>query len=102
MKVNKYDEELVIVFLLNCIAVIASLFITKILQYVIDNIIPLNDISKLWSMAFNTIILVLLNVFLTKKYSNILALVNQNIVEDIKNDLFSHIQYNCSCCSQGL
>lgn len=91
--IKKYKTKLIIVFLLNCIAVISSLFITKILQYVIDNIIPLNDFSELLNMTFMTVILIALTVFLTKKYSDILAIVNQNIVEDIKNDLFSHIQY---------
>ncbi len=91
--IKKYKFKLLLVFLLNCIAVISSLSITKIIQYVIDNIIPTNDFSKLWIIMFGTLALVLLTVFITKIYSKILAHINQNIVEDIKNDLFSHIQY---------
>ena len=91
--VKRYKSKLMLVFLLNLIAIISNLFITKILQYVIDNIIPSNNLYKLWYIAFIATILVLLTVFLTKKYSYILAQINQNIVEDIKNDLFAHIQF---------
>lgn len=91
--VKRYKSKLMLVFLLNFIAIISNLFITKILQYVIDNIIPSNNLYKLWYIAFIATILVLLTVFLTKKYSYILAQINQNIVEDIKNDLFAHIQF---------
>lgn len=91
--VKKYKAKLITVFLINCISVVSGLFITKIIQYIIDNIIPSNDLSKLWTIIFAIIVLAILTVFLKKKYSKILAKVNQNIVEDIKNDLFSHIQY---------
>ena len=46
--VKRYKSKLMLVFLLNLIAIISNLFITKILQYVIDNIIPSNNLYKLW------------------------------------------------------
>ena len=44
-------------------------------------------------MVVGAFLLLLISIILTKVYSIKLAQVNQNIVEDIKNDLFSHIQY---------
>ena len=91
--VKKYKTELFIVFILNCISVIATLFITKILQYVIDEVIPNNNYEKLVTIVAGAFLLVLISIILTRIYSKKLVQVNQNIVEDIKNDLFSHIQY---------
>ena len=91
--IKKYKAKLFIVFILNCISVITTLFITKMLQYVIDDVIPSTNYEKLFIMILIAFLLVLVSIILTKVYSKILAKVNQNIVEDIKNDLFSHIQY---------
>ena len=91
--IKKYKAKLFIVFILNCISVITTLFITKMLQYVIDDVIPSSNYEKLFIMILIAFLLVLVTIILTKAYSKILAQVNQNIVEDIKNDLFSHIQY---------
>lgn len=91
--IKKYKAKLIVVFLLNLISIIAGLSITKILQYVIDTIIPNNNLKSLWIIILAACVLMLVAVILKKKYLKILAYVNQNIVEDIKNDLFSHIQY---------
>lgn len=91
--IKKYKAKLFIVFILNCISVITTLFITKLLQYVIDNVIPSSNYEKLFIIILVAFLLVLISIILTKIYLKILAQVNQNIVEDIKNDLFSHIQY---------
>ena len=91
--IKKYKTKLFIVFILNCISVITTLFITKLLQYVIDNVIPSSNYEKLFIIILVAFLLVLISIILTKIYLKILAQVNQNIVEDIKNDLFSHIQY---------
>lgn len=91
--INKYKSKLFLVFILNCISIIATLFITKILQQVIDDIIPNGNYQKLFINALKIFLLVFISVVLTRIYSKQLVQVNQNIVEDIKNDLFSHIQY---------
>ena len=91
--IKKYKAKLGIVFLLNGIAVIATLCITKILQYVIDTIIPNSNYESLFTMIAFATLLILMSTIITKIYSKMLAGVNLNIVEDIKNDLFSHIQY---------
>lgn len=91
--IKKYKVKLFIVFILNCISIIATLCITKILQYVIDAIIPNSNYESLFTMIIFATLLVFVSIILTKIYSKMLAQVNLNIVEDIKNDLFSHIQY---------
>ncbi len=91
--IKKYKIKLFNVFILNGISIITTLFITKMIQYLIDIVIPSNNYEKLFIMGLIAFLLVLLSIILTNAYSKILAQVNQNIVEDIKNDLFSHIQY---------
>ena len=91
--IKKYKIKLFSVFILNCISVITTLFITKMIQYVIDDVIPSSSYEKLFIMVFVEFLLVLVSIILKRAYSKILSQVNQNIVEDIKNDLFSHIQY---------
>ncbi|MCI8272622.1 MAG: ABC transporter ATP-binding protein [Clostridia bacterium] len=91
--IKKYKVKLFIVFILNCISVVTTLSITKMLQYVIDDIIPSSNYEKLFIMILVAFLLVLISIVLTRVYLKILAQVNQNIVEDIRNDLFSHIQY---------
>ena len=81
------------IFILNSIAVIATLCITKILQYIIDEIIPNSNYERLITMIIFATLLILASIILTRIYSKMLTQVNLNIVEDIKNDLFSHIQY---------
>lgn len=91
--IKNYKTKLFIVFILNCMAVITTLFITKLLQYIIDNVIPSSNYEMLFNIIVVSLLLVFISIVLTKVYSKILAQVNLNIVEDIKNDLFSHIQY---------
>lgn len=91
--IKKYKAKLFMVFILNCLSLITTLFITKMLQYVIDDVIPSSNYEKLFIIILVAFLLVLISIILTKAYSKILVRVNQNIVEDIKNDLFSHIQY---------
>lgn len=91
--IKEYRIKLLMVIILNSIAMIASLGITKMLQYIIDDIIPNNNYTKLFYMIGIAFLLILLNILLTKKYSKILARVNQDIIQDIKSDLFTHIQY---------
>ena len=58
--IKKYKAKLIIVFLLNFLSIIASLFITKILQYVIDKIIPNNNFERLWAIALLACIFMLI------------------------------------------
>lgn len=90
---KKYKIKLFLVFVLNCISIIAILCVTKILQYVIDVVIPNEKVEELFIIIVLALFLVLISVFLNNVYSRVLVKVNQSIVRDIKDDLFSHIQY---------
>ena len=70
--IKKYKAKLFIVFILNCISVITTLFITKMLQYVIDDVIPSSNYEKLFIMILIAFLLVLVSIMLTKSYSKIL------------------------------
>ena len=62
--IKQYKIELLIIFILNCISVIATLFITKMIQYVIDEVIPNNNYQNLFIIVVGAFLLVLISILL--------------------------------------
>ena len=91
--IKQYKVQLLTVFIFNVISLLASLALTKILQYIIDYIIPNYNVTQLFYMICVSVICTLINILFKRMYLKILAKANQNIIQDIKNDLFTHIQY---------
>ena len=90
---TNYKGKLGIALISNLISTFLTLIYAKIIQYGIDNVIDENNFNLLVKLCFVGVI-VQVGVVLTIKIKNqVLVKVNQNIVEDLKNDLFSHIQY---------
>lgn len=91
--VKKYKKELIIVFILNLLSIVSLLSFTKVLEKIIDIVIPSGDYNKLFIMVAIAISLIILSLLLTKVHLKTLSRVNFKIVEEIRNDLFAHIQY---------
>ncbi len=85
--------KLFISFFLSAIATILSLYTTKILQYVLDDVIVNKDIKQLLLFSFIEILLTIFVIAFTKLKDKLLVKINLDIIYDLKNDLFSHIQY---------
>lgn len=89
---KNYKWQLFLLFILDTIVMLSSLLITKQIQYILDNAVGNTDYSiiiKAMSIIVGLII-IYIGVDLIEKRK--MLKVNQAIVIDIKNDLFSHIQ----------
>lgn len=88
-----YKKKLFIALIVSLASTLLTLIYAKLIQYGIDNITNgwnFNGLVKLCLIGIS----IQIGVILTIKIKNdILVKVNQNIVEDLKNDLFSHLQY---------
>ncbi len=88
-----YKKKLFISLIVSLASTLLTLIYAKLIQYGIDNITKgwnFNGLVKLCLIGIS----IQIGVILTIKIKNdVLVKVNQNIVEDLKNDLFSHLQY---------
>lgn len=88
-----YKKKLFIALIVSLASTLLTLIYAKLIQYGIDNITNgwnFNGLVKLCLVGIS----IQIGVILTIKIKNdVLVKVNQNIVEDLKNDLFSHLQY---------
>ncbi|MEG2253571.1 MAG: ABC transporter ATP-binding protein, partial [Clostridia bacterium] len=71
---------------------ISSLFIPKIMQWVLDEAVPNKDLLLLGKMALLFLGIVLIGIAFTVIRSRLMAHVSQEIIYDIRKDLFAHLQ----------
>ena len=90
---KKYKKKLFLVLCITLFSTIIGLLYAKLIQYGIDNVIESNNYMNLVKLSLIGISIQIMVVLSIKFKSDILTKVNENIVEDLKNDLFSHIQY---------
>ena len=89
---TKYKRELVLLFIIDTIVMLSHLLITKQIQYILDNAVESKNYSVIIygiSMMLALVVVHLVFDLIEKKR---LLKINQLIVIDIKNDLFTHIQ----------
>lgn len=90
---KNYKKQLFIALLASLFSTFLSLIYAKLIQYGIDNVINVYNLRSLVKLCLIGVT-IQIGVILTIKIKNdVLVKVNQNIVEDLKNDLFSHLQY---------
>lgn len=90
--IKKYKGKMLGAFILSVAAVIAGLIAPLLTQKALDETIPDGDIMGLFFLAILLIIFTLVNMLLSNICSRILAVVGQDIIFDIRNDLFKHLQ----------
>ena len=90
--IKKYKGKMLGAFILSVAAVIAGLIAPLLTQKALDETIPDGDIRGLFFLAILLIIFTLVNMLLSNICSRILAVVGQDIIFDIRNDLFKHLQ----------
>jgi ATP-binding cassette subfamily B protein len=78
--------------LLSAAAVIIGLFSPVITQRAIDEAIPEKDIPKLLIMAALLLLTIVVNIVFSTVRSRIMTKVGQDIIFDIRTDLFEHLQ----------
>lgn len=90
--VSRYKVKMIISLLLSAAAVVIGLFAPVITQHALDVTIPNKDIPGLILMAALLLLTIVVNITFATIRSRIMTKVGQDIIFDIRTDLFEHLQ----------
>lgn len=90
--VGKHKWKMLLALLLSALASVTSLAVPKITQTVMDVAVPQKDVDLLLKMAAVFMGIVIIGIIFTVIRSRIMAYVSQEIIYDIRKDLFAHLQ----------
>ena len=90
--VKKYRAKMILALSLSAASVIIGLFAPVITQYALDNSIPNKNIPQLLLMAALLALTIIVSVIFATIRSRIMTAVGQDIIFDIRTDLFEHLQ----------
>ena len=90
--IRRHRTQMLLALGLSILASIASLYTPKIMEWVLDEAVPNKDVEALlhWAVIFT--VLIAISIVFTLIRSRIMAYVSQEIIYDIRKDLFSHLQ----------
>ncbi len=90
--IKRHKWQMVLALVLSAMASIAGLFGPKVMQWVLDEAVPEKDFGLMARLAVFFVGLTLLSILFTTIRSRIMAHVSQDIIYDIREDLFAHLQ----------
>lgn len=90
--VKKHTKKMIAAMLMSAFAAIFSLISPLILKETLDNAIPNKNIKLLIILSVLLIITIVISIILTQQRAKIMTVVSNDIIYDIRNDLFQHLQ----------
>ena len=90
--IGRHKWKMLMALLLSAIASVIGLLSPKITEYVINTIVPEGDVPMLLVMALVYIGIICISIAFTVIRSRTMAYVSQDIIYDIRKDLFAHLQ----------
>ena len=90
--IKKYIKSMLVAFLFSAIGGATALFGPIITQKALDEVIPNKDIRMLLLLCVFLVGVYVISVIFTTLRSRIMVKVSQNIIYDIRKDLFAHLQ----------
>ncbi len=90
--IKKYWKKMLLAFVFSAIGGIAGLFAPMIIQQALDVAIPEKSLHMLYMLVIALIVIYLVSVIFTTVRSYIMVNVGQDIIYDIRKDLFNHLQ----------
>ena len=90
--VGRHKWKMLLALLLSACASIAGLFSPKITEAVLNEIVPAKDVERLLVMAAAYVGIICVSIVFTVIRSRMMAHVSQEIIYDIRKDLFAHLQ----------
>ena len=90
--VGKHKYKMLLALLFSALASVTALYIPKITQWVLDEAVPNRDTGMIGRMAAMFVGIILLGIALNTIRSRIMVKVSQQIIHDIRSDLFAHLQ----------
>lgn len=90
--IGKHRWKMLLALLLSALASVTSLAVPKITQTVMDVAVPQKNVDLLLKMALAFMGIIIVGIVFTVIRSRIMAFVSQQIIYDIRKDLFAHLQ----------
>ena len=90
--IKKYRGEMIAALLISIGAALAGLAEPFITRHALDVSIPNGNIPELLMLAGLLLLLTVTGVMLSNTRARILTMVGQNVIFDIREDLFAHLQ----------
>ena len=90
--VARHKYKMLLALALSALSSVASLYIPKITQWVLDEAVPNKDAAMVGRMALLFVGIISLGIVFNVIRSRIMAHVSQRIIYDIRSDLFAHLQ----------
>lgn len=90
--IKKYSKKMGFALILSAIGAITGLFLPRITQRAIDFAIPNKDKKELFILSGLLIICFIISVIFTTLRQKIMTKAGQDIIYDIRKDLFEHLQ----------
>ncbi len=90
--IRKYSSKMILALILSAIGGIAALFSPKITRIALDEVVPAGDKERLFRLVLILLGVYMISIIFTTIRSRIMVKVSQNIIFDIRKDLFSHLQ----------
>jgi ATP-binding cassette, subfamily B, multidrug efflux pump len=90
--IKRRRRPMIIAFVLSSLSAAIALTAPLIMQHVIDVTIPAKDVSGLLGWSALMLLTIVVSVILATIRSRIMTRVGQDIIFDIRSDLFRHLQ----------
>ena len=90
--IGRHKWKMLLALLLSSCASIAGLFSPKITEHVLNVIVPNKAADQLLPMALAYLGIISVSIVFTVIRSRMMAKVSQDIIYDIRKDLFAHLQ----------
>ena len=90
--IKKHAGKMILAFNLSGIAGIAALFGPKLVQLALDEAIPSKDVHMLYRLVVYAVTFYVISVIFSTIRSRIMVNVSQDIIYQIRKDLFEHLQ----------
>ena len=90
--IARHKYKMLAALCLSAMASMATLYIPKITQWVLDEAVPNKDAGMIGRMALLFVGVIGLSIVFTSIRSRMMAHVSQQIIYDIRSDLFAHLQ----------
>lgn len=90
--IKKHAKKMIFTLALSALGIIFALISPVITQYMLDKSIPAGNVTELVLMCVLLAACLFISIIIVKIRSRIMAEVAQDIVYDIRMDLFAHLQ----------
>ena len=90
--IGRHKGKMGLALLLSAVASVVALFQPKIMQWVLDDAVPGKNVTLLLWLALAYVGIILVSILFSTIRSRIMAHVSQEIIYDIRKDLFAHLQ----------